>query len=205
MFQLCLILGDWAYFTPDLANEWGDDWDDAPYQDNAGPPYGKNGPCIKVAFESDLSLPYENGGRWSVQQVNRKVVPWLWDRYNPDPVTTIWAGATLSEFKAIIEALGGRVYIDPSLLFDLEEITTALNECRSLSLQGISSFAKEAPIYRVTFAQEGGGDVFKTLHSFLPWDEEECQAHASDLEAEGVGVVEYFICPPVPLSELIEN
>ena len=40
---LCYVEGNWAYFTTkDLDKQWGDDWDDAPYEHNAGTPYG---PC----------------------------------------------------------------------------------------------------------------------------------------------------------------
>ena len=37
---LCYIEGPWAYFTTrPLADQCGDDWDDAPYEHNAGWPY----------------------------------------------------------------------------------------------------------------------------------------------------------------------
>jgi hypothetical protein len=37
---LCYIEGCWAYFTTQpLDKQWGDDWDDAPYEHNAGTPY----------------------------------------------------------------------------------------------------------------------------------------------------------------------
>lgn len=37
---LCYVCGPWAYFTTrPLADQWGDDWDDAPYEHNAGTPY----------------------------------------------------------------------------------------------------------------------------------------------------------------------
>lgn len=39
-FKLCYIDGCWAYFTTqDLDKQWGDDWDDVPYEHNAGDPY----------------------------------------------------------------------------------------------------------------------------------------------------------------------
>lgn len=38
--RLCYVEGDWAYFTTQpLDKQWGDDWDDAPYEHNAGEPY----------------------------------------------------------------------------------------------------------------------------------------------------------------------
>ena len=40
---LCYVSGSWAYFTSKpLKEQWGDDWNDAPYEHNAGTPYG---PC----------------------------------------------------------------------------------------------------------------------------------------------------------------
>jgi hypothetical protein len=37
---LCYVDGPWAYFTTQpLREQWGDDWSDAPYEHNAGPPY----------------------------------------------------------------------------------------------------------------------------------------------------------------------
>lgn len=40
---LCYVDGNKAWFTTKpLAEQWGDDWDDAPYEHNAGQPYG---PC----------------------------------------------------------------------------------------------------------------------------------------------------------------
>jgi hypothetical protein len=39
-FRLCYIAEPWAYFTTrPVEEQWGDDWDDAPYEHNAGRPY----------------------------------------------------------------------------------------------------------------------------------------------------------------------
>ncbi len=38
--RLCYVEGSWAYFTTqELKNQWGDDWNDTPYEHNAGDPY----------------------------------------------------------------------------------------------------------------------------------------------------------------------
>ena len=39
--KLCYVEGCFAYFTTltDIKDQWGDDWDDAPYEHNAGEPY----------------------------------------------------------------------------------------------------------------------------------------------------------------------
>lgn len=40
---LCYVRSPWAYFTTrPLFEQWGDDWNDAPYEHNAGEPYD---PC----------------------------------------------------------------------------------------------------------------------------------------------------------------
>lgn len=38
-FKLCYVEGNKAWFTDNFENQWGDDWDDKPYEDNAGYPY----------------------------------------------------------------------------------------------------------------------------------------------------------------------
>jgi hypothetical protein len=38
--RLCYVSGWYAYFTTrSVQEQWGDDWDDAPYEHNAGTPY----------------------------------------------------------------------------------------------------------------------------------------------------------------------
>jgi hypothetical protein len=38
--RLCYVDRPWAYFTTQpITKQWGDDWDDAPYEHNAGTPY----------------------------------------------------------------------------------------------------------------------------------------------------------------------
>lgn len=42
-YVLCFVKGNRAYFTrKDLDEQWGDDWDDRPYEYNAGEPYYEN-------------------------------------------------------------------------------------------------------------------------------------------------------------------
>ena len=38
-YRLCFIKGNVLYFTDNFEKQWGDDWDDAPYEHNAGEPY----------------------------------------------------------------------------------------------------------------------------------------------------------------------
>jgi hypothetical protein len=127
---LCYVEGAFAYFTTQpLEKQWGDDWNDAPYEHNAGRPYewredydGKNGKprweITKVAFESPLETPSDMGGinsGWSVEQINAKETAWLTDpAYGQRPRITrpvVWAGVTIDEFIRLIETEGGTVYL----------------------------------------------------------------------------------------------
>lgn len=39
------------YFTPDIENQWGDDWDDRLYEHNADPPYEDDKTIKKIKFK----------------------------------------------------------------------------------------------------------------------------------------------------------
>ena len=125
--RLCYVCYQWAFFTTQaLEDQWGDDWDDAPWEHNAGEPYRysddpKYGDTdkepwriVKVGYDGRLETPgeYEINSKWSVEQINAGAVPWLkTDRYaSRDPQVSIMAGATLEEFKAMVEVVGGAVY-----------------------------------------------------------------------------------------------
>lgn len=124
-FKLCYIDGNKAWFTNNLKKQWGDDWNDAPYEYNAGEPYDHWSELIednsnvwkrkykhhkikhKVLFfeTNDWSeiLPL-NG--YSVENINKGKVAWLCtDKFN------IYAGTSYEEFIKIIEQNGGTVYI----------------------------------------------------------------------------------------------
>jgi hypothetical protein len=113
-----------AWFTTaPLAEQWGDDWDDAPYQDNGGDPYEWDAASgraqwelTKVAYDSGLVTPCESTqfGRaaLSVKDMNTGIVPWLMtDRIDSGPQVAIHAGTTLARFVETIEADGGTVYL----------------------------------------------------------------------------------------------
>lgn len=115
-----------AYFTSRLEDQWGDDWNDRPYEHNAGPPYewdqsSKTMPYAvhRLAFESPHhETPAEAAGgnsRYSVEDINRGCVAWLapspWGRSAAAP---IYAGASAWLFRRIIMASGGMVYLPES-------------------------------------------------------------------------------------------
>jgi hypothetical protein len=115
---LCYVDGPWAYFTTqDLNEQWGDDWDDAPYEHNAGEPYtaykeGEDWQIIKVAFDGPLESPADIAGsnsRYSVRDINAGAVAWLMTRFTDKPIC-VQAGSTLATFRLAVEASGGHVY-----------------------------------------------------------------------------------------------
>ena len=69
--RLCYIDNCWAYFTTQpLDKQWGDDWDDAPYEHNAGEPYTpcwhnepkhRNDPKAKRGRKPGTKTPLETG------------------------------------------------------------------------------------------------------------------------------------------------
>ena len=119
-----------AYFTTRALHEqWGDDWDDAPHQYNAGTPYGplvyhySNGDTLRAPedFNADGSPKWEiarvayylpgfeaagsDGDAYlSVQQINSGAAPWL---RSGDGLKVIPAGTPLSEFLGLARELRG--------------------------------------------------------------------------------------------------
>ena len=122
--KLCYVSGDWAYFTTqDVTEQWGDDWNDAPYEYNAGRPYEyadyhkKKGiapwQIFEVAFVSHLSAPDEGhtNSPYCVQDINRGDVPWLQSNAWSMAGIRIMAGTTFKEFAITINQVGGTVYV----------------------------------------------------------------------------------------------
>lgn len=141
-FKLCYVTGNAAYFTTkDLAEQWGYDWDDAPYEHNAGAPYYPSRPdlpnrhelypddwnedltpkweILKVYWDGYFDLPespYSNSP-FSVEQINAGVIAWLrpgdWSK---NKKAIIAAGTTFDKFVELIESNEGNVYIPNKLL-----------------------------------------------------------------------------------------
>lgn len=121
--SLCYVDGAWAYFTSQaLEKQWGDDWNDAPYEHNAGEPYAYNPEhdkekepwrIWKVAWEGDLETPDWNraNSSYSVEMINRGDVPWLvTPPYRKGSRIAIYAGATFYEFVEKVQEVGGTIY-----------------------------------------------------------------------------------------------
>jgi len=122
---LCYVDGSWAYFTTrKLSDQLGDDWNDAPYEHNAGTPYEysehdrKEGRepwlIIKVAWDGDFEPPCEGhcNSPWSVEQINAGAVAWLrTSRWRTGKPVIIPTGTTLERFCELIREGGGAVYL----------------------------------------------------------------------------------------------
>lgn len=118
-FELCYIDGNKAYFTSDWENQWGDDWDDAPYEHNAERPYenyyidGKPHPielktlCFEFPKEW-IKLPCDDflNSPFSVEAINRGDVAWLrGEKFN------ILAKTSYEDFIKIVEDNDGIIYL----------------------------------------------------------------------------------------------
>lgn len=126
------------YFSERHAKDnWGDDWDDAPYEHNAGTPYNedydgpelgiKNGRGIynpidikEVRFELNEEI-YEIrkpcygtiNSSYAVKDINNGAIAWLYIKscIKDKESIAVNADCTLIEFTRIIKSLGGKLEI----------------------------------------------------------------------------------------------
>lgn len=112
------------YFTElnDITKQWGDDWNDKPYEHNAGEPYEydysqpeqgvKNGTgiypsidIIKIIVNSAYNISTPRTGcensPYSVEDINKGIVPWLTIE-NEDKSEFIKAGTTLKNTLRVL-------------------------------------------------------------------------------------------------------
>lgn len=112
-FKLCYIDDEnTAWFTTaSLSKQWGDDWDDKPYEHNAEEPNIMEGEeyktlkfsgCFRMPCDAHLNSPF------SVQDINNKVIPWIatWNQKN-----FCYAGTTFEKFIKFIQKHDGTVYL----------------------------------------------------------------------------------------------
>jgi hypothetical protein len=103
----------YAYFTPiDFSEQWGDDWDDAPYEHNAGRPYdhGSNHrdevEIIMIPFgikneTAWIKFPdYYGCGNspFSVDEINLGAVPWIFAKGKRRSGVSIYGGDSVLTF-----------------------------------------------------------------------------------------------------------
>lgn len=122
-YKLCYVRDNILYFTDIFQTQWGDDWDDAPYDCNAGEPYERKyytefddawcmengkGNIRKIAFDfyDGYNIKQPKDGYYncpySVEAINKKAVPWL---YNEE-AGALFAGATMTEAKRWLKKAG---------------------------------------------------------------------------------------------------
>ena len=92
LYRLCYVSGNIMYFTDNFENQTGDDWDDAPYEHNAGEPYEwvdewsaesnkYRGHIRMIAFMTDRWLDYPCDGYgnspFSVDDINAGAIAWI--------------------------------------------------------------------------------------------------------------------------------
>lgn len=105
VFKLCYVRSNILYFTDNFAGQDGDDWDDAPYEHNAGTPYefiegrndnGHRGHLRYIAcLDLDAQEPcdYYVNSPYSVDSINKGAMPWL----TTSSYGNLMAGTTIEE------------------------------------------------------------------------------------------------------------
>ena len=125
--QLCYVDEQWAWFTTcPLEKQWGDDWNDAPYEHNAGDPYYwkpymamREHPLPKYhLFYVSWTGPYELpaweafNSRYSVEMINAGETAWLkGSQYETMEIKPIYAGTPFIEFIPLVHEAGGKVFV----------------------------------------------------------------------------------------------
>lgn len=127
IYRLCYVEGNKAWFTNDFEHQWGDDWNDRPYEHNAGWPYDfwhelieDNVELSKRKFKEHkikhkiLHFEVESWndqrpcevGEYSVEDINKQAIAWIHtDKFN------ILAGTKYEDFIDTIEKNGGKIYL----------------------------------------------------------------------------------------------
>jgi len=126
-YKLCYVKDGCAWFTPvPLEKQWGDDWNDVPYEHNASEPYDDtrqpDGTYVKhelvrVMFRGGVDEPCERRGfnsPYSVEGINRGETPWLASRYDSHD-SGLYAGATVSQFMDYAAKMGAELFLPKEL------------------------------------------------------------------------------------------
>jgi hypothetical protein len=116
-YILCYAANGFAYFTNvELDKQWGDDWDDAPYEHNAGSPYNTDSDILKVAHDGWFEEPCTKhlNSPYSVEIINKSKVPWLRD-YHYDELN-FYPGDTFAHFINQMRAYDMEVYLPISII-----------------------------------------------------------------------------------------
>lgn len=120
-FKLCYLEGEsqgFMYFTDNFENQWGDDWDDAPYSCNAGEPYEYdesndeegnkyNGHIRKFGWmRENWEVETQYSADLSVENVNKLGYPWM---FNDETKTGIKGGDSIPKVVKWCRANGVKI------------------------------------------------------------------------------------------------
>lgn len=129
-YRLCYVEDNIMYFTDNFAGQWGDDWNDAPYEHNAGTPYQTEERAEALERYPDINKSHGNiryvayvNERWpnvaetpaetahdnspySVEDINAGAAAWL---SIPKRRTYLMAGATVEKAIAWCKENGIKV------------------------------------------------------------------------------------------------
>ena len=163
--KLCYVENNWAFFTsgPILGEgkQWGDDWDDAPYEHNAGEPYyHRSGyKIVKMAYDGPFNTPADDSrsgnSRYSVEGINKGVTPWLiTSSFASSPHVNIFAGVSIEEFESLVRQGSGKVYkfAEETKPKPKLETVQCVFCCKSMRDIHDNGFATRQP--------DGGGEVY---------------------------------------------
>lgn len=136
--QLCYAELPFVWFTTNLAEQWGEDWNAAPYEHNAERPYppdpsrGRDYELFRVAifanpYKHQLFVPEDGhyNSPWSVEDINGGAVPWLrladigWD---PLTIGVVMAGTTYTDFRGFVAQHGLLIWEEGSIPLLCERI-----------------------------------------------------------------------------------
>ena len=131
-FKLCYFKNNFAYFTSDFENQTGDDWNDAPFDSNAGIPYDHKGTIVfKIALYGDFSSAQDDqySRPTSVDDINKGFIPWLDNGWNSDTTWTIHGGISYLEFLKHCDKYNLNYYVCQ------KEINETINKIDQLNKQ----------------------------------------------------------------------
>lgn len=120
-YRLCYVEDGDAFFTSNFEDQWGDDWNDAPYEHNAGLPYyGDNCRTYMLKYSGGFLEPShgQSNSPYSVEHINKGAIAWLRKNeyvtidgnWTSEVYDVAKAGITITEFIKSIRAEGADVY-----------------------------------------------------------------------------------------------
>jgi|2_EtaG_2_1085320.scaffolds.fasta_scaffold08348_1 hypothetical protein len=122
-YKLCYAEGGWGegklYFTDNFETQRGDDWNDTPYECNAGRPYEDDThKVVAVYFEGgDFVFPNHNhhNSPHNVEDINKGKIAWLRPAEWADHTRSIKAGTEMGEVLCALRYHGAKLFVPENL------------------------------------------------------------------------------------------